>query len=162
MDNALAIAHYVRFLGKGGSYKGANYQNFFIGEARTYGGIKYFFAPFMVAGTASTRGGDVGQSALIMPPSDLSVGMAADAITNRWLVEVSTVRITATEGQTITEDTTYSTEIWSCTAGSSRPHESIRIELSSPLDAARATIPGRVLSRYMVGAVPPTGQISTA
>lgn len=157
---AVAFAHYVRFLDKSGQYiAGRNYQNFFVGESRTLSSIAYQFAPFGISGLSSTRNGDVAQASLISTANEITVPMFSEVILNRWLLEVKTVGITILEGQFFTEGMTIANEVWACTGGNS-DLEKVSITLSSPLNAVNKEIPGRVLTRKMVGAIPPTGQIT--
>jgi hypothetical protein len=158
----IAVASYITFtLRDGTAINGQSYQNFFPGETRTYGGTAYKFAPFVLSGNRSSRGGETGQSSLITTPNPLTVNLIAEAATNHWLVDVQTVILDTPEDASISESYTISTEIWSCVSGS-HDYEKVTLILSSPLDATREQVPKRVLSQYLVGSLPPTGTIFTA
>jgi hypothetical protein len=155
----VAIAHYVRFKQRESGYVSSrSYQNFFVAESRNFGGVIYPFAPFTIAGNTSTRGGDAMQASLVSVPNDITVSLFAEAVSSRWLLEVKTVLLSRTSGTFFTESSTITEEIWACTGGN-EDHEKATITLASPLDAARAQIPKRVLSSYLVGALPSTGAI---
>lgn len=158
---AVAFAHYARFLDRSGNYiPGRSYQNFFVGEARTFESVQYFFGPYGISGLSSSRNGDGGQASLISTANEITVQLFSEAILSRWLLEVKTVSIVVAESAPFTESATIASEIWACTGGSSDIGQAqVVITLSSPLNAARQEIPGRVLTRSMVGAIPPTGQI---
>lgn len=156
---AVAFAHYTRFLDQDGVYvNGRNYQNFFVGENRTYQSITYGFAPFNIVGLTSSRNGDVGQASLISVPNEITVPLFAEIILNRWMMEIKTVAINVAENEPFAESMDVALEVWACVGGTTEV-DKITITLSSPLNAAMKEIPARVLTRSMVGAIPPTGQI---
>lgn len=156
----LAIGHYVRFKLRGGSYIPArSYQNFFIGETRTFQSASYEYGPFAISGSGGTRGGDQGQSALVMPANDISTNLLAEAVLSNWLLEVNTVYITADELTAFAEAALLSREIWSCSSAALNPADQQQLTLSAPLDAVKAQVPKRVLSSKLVGSIPPTGAI---
>lgn len=155
----IVIAHYIRFKTKGGSYlSGQAYQNYFVGETRNYSGVSYDFAPYVVVGTSSSRGGDVPQANIVTVPNNITLGITSEAILNGWLVEVATVLLGRTSGTVFSEQNTIANELWSCSSGGKKD-DTATIILSSPLDAARQQFPKRVLSSYLVGSTPPTGNV---
>lgn len=154
----IAIAHYVRFrLREGGYVPARSYQNFFVGETRTYSGADYQFAPFLLHGGSSNRTADQGQASLLMEPNEISVNLMTEAVGSNWLVEANTVYITADEGVAFTEEGLIASELWSCSGY--RQERGLSLILSAPLDAARAQAPTRALSSRLVGSLPATGQI---
>lgn len=158
----IAIAHYVRFKRRSGAYiSGRSYQNLFVGETRVYQSVAFGYGPFAISGSGSNRGGDQGQSALVMPANDLSTNLLAEAVLSNWLLEVNTIYITATEYNAFTEAALLSREIWSCSSASLDPTQQQQLTLSSPLDAVKAHVPKRVLSSKLVGSLPSTGSIFT-
>lgn len=168
----VAIAHYIRFKYKDGSYVPARaYQNFFVGETRSFQDIIYAFAPFRITGNISNKGGDSSQASIVTIPNAITVGVATEAVLNYFMVEVKTIIVNATtlaqpgsnqligtETGSFTESGVVAQEIWSC-GNMSQDYEKISISLLSPLDATRKQIPKRVLSQNLVGSVPPTGNI---
>lgn len=155
----IILAHYIRFKTKGGLYfLNQAYQNYFVGENRDYNGVSYAFAPYMVVGTSSSRGGDVPQANIVTVPNNITLGITGEAILNGWLVEVRTVLLGRTSGTAFTEQSTIANELWACSSGSKKD-DSATIILSSPLDAARQQFPKRVLSSYLVGSTPATGNV---
>lgn len=158
----IALASYVTFMLRDGTaITGQAYQNFYPGETRTYLGTAYKFAPFALSGNRSSRGGETGQTSLVTTPNPLTVNLIAEAATNHWLASVQTVILDTPEDASITEAYTISTEIWSCVSAT-HDYEKVTLILSSPLDATREQVPKRVLSQYLVGSLPPTGNIFTA
>lgn len=171
----VAIAHYIRFKYKDGTYVPARgYQNFFVAESRTYQNTLYQFAPFRISGTISNKGGDTAQASITTIPNSITIGVATESVISYWLVEIKTVAISATTlapangNQLIGLDTgafdeagVIATELWMC-GNLSQDYEKITISLMSPLDATRKQVPSRVLSERLVGRVPPTGTIYAA
>lgn len=155
----VAVAHYVRFKTKTGRYVARrNFQNFFIGETRTYLSNDWFFAPYTVTGTSSSRNGDGANSTFVTIPNALTVGFCIEAVEARWLLEVKTVMIKCYEAEPFVEDTVIATEIWNITSYS-QDFEKLQLNLGSPLDAVQLQVPKRVLNQYLVGSVPATGSI---
>lgn len=169
----VALANYIRFKFKDGSFIGAaNYQNFFVSEVRAFNGVNYQFAPFRISGNISNKGGDNAQASLTTIPNALTVGLATESVLNAWMVQVSTLFVTVTSNASLygdqlfgpepgsfTEGGIIATEIWMC-GNMSQDYEKITIGLLSPLDAARQQIPKRVLSETLIGSAPPTGFIT--
>jgi hypothetical protein len=155
----VVIAHYIRFKTKAGIYLPERaYQNYFVEQTRSYGGNSYSFAPYVVVGTSSSRGGDVPQGSIVTVPNEITLNITAEAILGSWLVEIATVLLSRTSGTVFTEANTICNELWACTSGGKKD-QSATITLSSSLDAARQQFPKRVLSSYLVGATPVTGNV---
>lgn len=156
----VAIGHYITFQDKCNNViPGRAFQNFFVGETRSWEGVSYAFAPFGVSGNASSRNGDGASATLVTVPNALTVGIAVEAAILRWLVKIRTVNITCTEGAAFQEACTLAIETWNIN-NYTQDDEKITLAMSSPLDATRLQVPKRVLSQYLVGAVPATGAIS--
>jgi hypothetical protein len=157
----IALCHFVRFLDRdGNNLPNRNYQNFWVAESRTYNTVSYAWGPFLISGSRTSRNGDESASGITTIPNDVSVGLLTEAAMNAWLVSVETVAVTVTPGTppTFAEGASLATELWSCTA-LQQDVEKITLGLGSPLDAARAQVPKRVLGSRLVGSVPPTGNI---
>lgn len=154
----VAVASYIRFKTKCGEYVALrNFQNFFVAETRNYNSVAYVFAPFYLSGNVSTRGGDAMQANLTTVPNALTTSIVNEAVLNSWLIEVRTLLLEYT-GPGFTEGSLISQQIWSCIS-STQDFEKLSIALSTPMDAAQADVPKRVLNTTLVGAIPPTGSI---
>lgn len=168
----VAIAHYIRFKYKDGTYVPARaYQNFFVSELRSFQGVSYQFAPFRISGVISNKGGDTAQASITTIPNSLTVGLATESVLSYWMVEIQTLVINATtlapetgsqliglDTGNFTESGVIASELWMC-GNLTQDYEKITISLMSPLDATRKQVPNRVLSETLVGKVPPTGTI---
>jgi phage-related protein len=155
----IAIANYIQFEDKAGTpLANGRFQNFFIGETRTWEGNSYAYAPFIVSGTISNRGGDAPRAAIVSVPNNITVGIITDMVLNYRLVRVRSISLTQAESGAFSEGQLLSTEVWSCVNGT-QDYEKVSITLSSPLDATRSQIPKRVLSSYLVGSIPASGTV---
>ena len=154
----IAVCNFIRFRYKTGEYvDGYNFQNFFVDEWRTRGGVDYQFAPFAVSTGAGTKGGDRSDAALVSVPSPLAMNIFAQATLADWLCEIAAVLL---DPETYAELRLITTETWVC----SRPEtttERAALRLASPLDAVDGQVPRRTLSSYLVGSLPSSGSIST-
>ena len=154
---AVAFCNFFRFKIKGGSYiAGRNYQNFYIGTDRAYSGVTYSFVPLGIAGGGGKRGGDRGRGAIIAPPGPIGVNFFAEACDNNYLAEISTVEV---DPITLGTLSLISRDLWLC-VGLESTSDRVSLTLSSPLDAVDGQIPRRVLSNYLVGALPTSGNIT--
>ena len=155
----IAICHFIRFKTKAGAYQeGYNFQNFFVGQDRTRGGVVYQFAPIGVTFGAGAKGGDRSDAALVSASDLLAVNRFVEASNQEWLVEISAVLVNPTNlalGNQITRET------WIA----ARPEldtEKAVLRLLSPLDAVEQQVPKRTLSSRLVGSIPTTGAISVS
>ena len=155
----VAIANYIQFEDKSGNViSGQRYQNFFVGETRRWNNQLYLYAPFIISGTISNRGGDAPRASLVTVPNSITVSLVSTMVINYRLARVSTISLIQQPSGSFTEGQLISTEIWSCVNGT-QDYEKISITLSSPLDATRSQIPKRVLSSYLVGSIPASGTV---
>lgn len=161
MKGEFGVVSYVRFKERnGGGYLPYAYQNYFINETRTYGGIAYDFAPLGVSGGGGKQGGERSRGAIVCPANALVQNIFWQADSNKLLVEITSVEIDTETDQELAQLTKT---LWSCRVEGSveigRPGQSV-LQLASPLDTVNATVGGRPLSQSLVGALPTTGTIS--
>ena len=148
---AIAIANFIRFKNKdGGFVSGNNYQNFYIGQSKSNGGVNYFFAPFAFNNNSATRGGERSDCALVLPLNDISANLAQEMAENNRLLVATSIEVNVSN---LTLGSTISTETWRV-AGYETDVEKVVIRLQTPLDAVIAQIPRRVISEELVGALP--------
>lgn len=150
--SAFAFCNYARFLTRAGAPTSPlqAWQNFSINQTRTYGGTVYRFAPFAVSTGAGSRGGDRSEATLAAGCNAITVNLLAQAVTERWLLELKTVSLNPL---TFTDGALIRTEIWRV-ARYEMDTEKILLKLTSPLDAVRDQVPNRYLSTQLVGALP--------
>jgi hypothetical protein len=153
--SAYAFVNYVRFKTQAGVFTGTPYQNFSINETRTYQGVTYSFAPFGVLGGGGTRGGERSSGSLVAGTDALSVNLFAEAVRNRYMLEIKTVSL---DPLTFADEALVSTENWRV-ASYNLDTARVVLRLTSPLDAVRAQVPRRTLSTNLVGALPTSGAL---
>ena len=153
--SAYAFVNYVRFKTQAGVFTGTPYQNFTVNQTRTYSGVTYSFAPFAVLGGGGTRGGERSRGSLVAGTDALSVNLFAEAVRNRYMLEIKTVSL---DPLTFADEALVSTENWRV-ASYELDTTRVVLRLTSPLDAVRAQVPRRTLSTNLVGALPTSGAL---
>jgi len=153
--SSFAFVNYSRFLTSAGVATAYAYQNFSINQPRTYGGVTYQFAPFAYTLGAGSKGGDRSDSSLVAGLDPISVNLFAEAVEDRYLLEVKTVSL---DPETFADDALIRTELWRV-AQYEMDTERVILKLSSPLDATKGDIPKRRLTTKLVGALPSTGSL---
>jgi len=153
--SSFAFVNYSRFLTSAGVATAYAYQNFSINQPRIYGGVTYQFAPFAYALGAGSKGGDRSDSSLVAGLDTISVNLFAEAVEDRYLLEVKTVSL---DPETFADDALIRTELWRV-AQYEMDTERVILNLSSPLDATKGDIPKRRLTTKLVGALPSTGSL---
>lgn len=152
----VSIVQYARFKTFVGAYTGTPYQNFFINEAKVYGGVTYSYAPFVVSINAGTKGGDRSENALVAPCNAITVNLFAEAAINSYLLEVKSVELDSSD---FSEVALITDDLWRVSRLES-DEENISLRLMSPLDAVRGQVPRRILSSYLVGSLPTSSTIT--
>jgi len=153
--SSFAFVNYSRFLSSAGVATAYAYQNFSINQSRIYSGVTYQFAPFAYTLGAGSKGGDRSDSSLVAGLDPISVNLFAEAVEDRYLLEVKTVSL---DPETFADDALIRTELWRV-AQYEMDTERVILKLSSPLDATKGDIPKRRLSTKLVGALPSTGSL---
>lgn len=141
---SFAIVNYLTSTGGGSSW---SFQNFYVGQPD--------FAPFGITGRGSRKGGDRGETSLVLGYEPISLNFATEAVENRHLITIETVLL---EGASLTTGPTLTSEIWTA-ASMEVDVQKIVVRLTSPLDAVRQQFPRRQLSSSLVGSLPVTGNL---
>ena len=151
-----AIGTYIAFQTRAGVDLNQNFQNFHVGETRTYSGRDFLFSSFGFSGAAVDVEAANIQASLVFPLSSLGLALFQNVADQYGVVEVQTVWLDA---ETLAETPTNLTEVYAVTAFT---HDNTRItlQLGSPLDSVSQNIPRRRLTQEMVGALPSTGNVS--
>ena len=174
----LAIAYYIQFMQPDGqALTPANvrhYQNFFIGETRSFAGGEYQFAPFAFSGDLSTEGAESGEAEMVAPANIMIGAVAWEAVSARYLLQIRTVLLTGTPPgdasgiPTWTEAGTLACDMRVCDGlayadavpGESESAAIFTLRLRNPLSAVVGTSPTRRLRDDQVGALPSSGGIT--
>jgi hypothetical protein len=166
----ITIASYALFRTRDGlAINNRAYQDFFIGQSRTWEENIYLFAPFAIQGELASSAADASAATIVMPPNILTVALAAEAALNRWLLEVKYVQIgaAATTQPDFTEISTIATDLWVCSGyrvvvpivAEDESEQAVTLELISPINAVEARTPNCVLQDWQVGSLPVTGNV---
>lgn len=154
---AIAICNFIRFKNRGGSYTSYAYQNFFIGEKRTYQNVAYDFLPFGLATGAGKKGGDRSINALACPASPISVNIFAEACDKGWLLEAKIVEV---DPITLSLQSLITSELWFASSMELPDAQRSVLRLASPIDAVNGQVPQRYLSSNLVGSLPTSGNLA--
>ena len=151
-----AIGTYIAFQDRTGNDLAQNFQNFHVGETRTYGGRDFIFSSFGFSGAAVDVEAANIQASLVFPLSQLGLALFQSVADQYGIVVVQTVWLDST---TLQETATNLTEVYAVTAFTHN-NSRITLQLGSPLDAVTQNVPRRRLNQSIVGALPSTGNIS--
>lgn len=153
----VAIVNYVRFKTRANVYTAYAYQNYTINQTRSYGGITYKYAPFVIAMAAGVKGGDRSENSIVFPDNILTTNFLTEAAMGGYLLESKSVAL-----DPLTGDDSYiiTDELWRISTLES-DQELVTLKLQSPLDAVRGQVPRRVLSSSLVGALPTSSTLTT-
>jgi len=153
----MEICNFMRFKRRNGTYTNWLAQNFYIGEIIRHNGENYPYLPVAVATNSSTRGGDRSEAVIAAAASELSLNVFNEAAAADWLLEVRSVKVNRAN---LSLGALLTVEYW---AARQVQHDSsepiVKLQLASPLDAVRSP-GGRVLSQFLVGALPTSGSLT--
>ena len=131
------------------------FQNSKVGTTISLDGADHTFLSFLYNGAAMNRTGDNLESELVLATNQLSMNYAAEAVQNKWTVQVISCSMNPADfsvGRKLTR------EVWLAASMSYDP-ERITVLLSSGIDAVGATAPTRTLTSSLVGQLPLTAAI---
>lgn len=144
-----ALGHFLDF--EGANSGTLRFQNFYLSE--TVEGR--LFLPFGFSGTTTNRQGDNLEAALVLPNNELSRPWAIQAMQERWLARVRTMRLNPDDNNDVTLLYPYvgvvSAGGWDQTA--------LRLKLNSVIDAVGADLPHRSLNEMLCGPLPVTASV---
>lgn len=131
------------------------FQNFFINETVTQAGNSFGFLPFGFSGVTINRTGDNTEASLIFPNKTLSRAWAVEAIEKRWLARVQVVLLDPDDRTQFNQLHQYYGQV----AGGQWDETSLRLVLSTVLDAVGTDVPMRRLTQRLIGAIPVTSGV---
>jgi hypothetical protein len=152
----IAIGTYIHFQLAGGGATNYAFQNFHSNENREYGGLNYIYAGFGFSGSTVDLQGSNIRASLVFAVSPLLLNFIQEAADQQWVIRVRTVWL---EPDTFEETGTFTEEVYQVT-GFQHDGSRLSLDLSSPLDAVSGQSPKRVLTQFLVGSLPATGQIA--
>jgi hypothetical protein len=151
----IAIGTYIRFQLPTGADTGHAFQNFHAGDTRSYQDINYTYAGFGFSGSSVDLQGSNIRASLVFAVNQLLLNFIQQAADERWIIRIRTVWL---DPDTYAETSDFMEETFQVT-GYQHNGSRLALEVSSPLDAVSGQAPRRVLTQYLVGSLPATGQI---
>tara|TARA_R100000781_G_scaffold100739_1_gene64229 strand:- start:4682 stop:5203 length:522 start_codon:yes stop_codon:yes gene_type:complete len=121
----------------------------------TFNGENYYYLPFVYQGAAKNRSGDNLEAQLVLANNALAMNRAREAVSNKWHIEVS---VCVANPSTLSPERTLTIDNWLASSLSYDP-TTVEVLLSSAIDAVGSNAPNRVLTTFMVGALPTSGQM---
>ncbi len=131
------------------------YQNYFIGETKTFLGNDYAFAPFQADGALASLNGENQQLRVMFPSLKLVLQLVDAADGNRLSVlALSTVWLTGS-GQFANYFTDYFVG-----TGASFSEDTVELRFRSSMDSVGAGFPSRTFTSDNVGILPLSAELS--
>lgn len=154
-------AHYVRIKREDGLYlPGFNFQDRYVGQTRTYGGVDYEFADMEWTGVASASDGDSSELSGSVRATPAAFALASYCRQALLTADVAIVQIlddgVSEPTEALTPLLVVSRAIISSTFSD---RQVITFQMASPL-LAGASGAGRRYQEQDVGALPPSGNFS--
>lgn len=144
----LRIVQYFNYTSKAGVLH--RYQNYFIGESRTYGGNTYAFAPFQASGSLSSLNGDNETVQVLFPATEYAIRIVDGANGNRQSrLELTTMWLTGNNSNSNVFFTENLVGI-----GASFDDTTLELRFRTAMDSVGAGFPTRTFTRDNVGVLP--------
>jgi len=152
MSITLALGHYLELTSSSGQVH--RFQNFSIGESKSYKSQTYYFLPFGFSGVTVSRQGDNVDADIVLPNNELSRPWAVEAIRDRWVAQLDTVLLDP-DGNDPQLLHPYVGQVaaggWDTTA--------LTLRLNTVLDAVGADFPHRTVNEHQCGPLPVTANV---
>lgn len=147
MTQPIRIVQYFNLTATGGPHL---YQNYFVNEESTFGGLTYAFAPFQVNGGVSSLNGDNLQIQVLFPASRVALKLLDVAEGNRKSSLILYTRTISNDG--IISDTGPQEQFIGL--GASVGLETIELRFNTAADSVAANFPAQRLNQENVGILP--------
>ena len=144
----LRIVQYFNYTSKTGTLH--RYQNYFIGESRSYGGNTYAFAPFQASGSLSSLNGDNETVQVLFPATEYAIRIVDGANGNRQsTLELTTMWLT---GDNSNSNVFFTENLVGI--GASFDDTTLELRFRTAMDSVGAGFPARTFTRDNVGVLP--------
>lgn len=131
------------------------YQNYFIGETKTYLSEEYAFAPFQADGALASLNGDNQQLRVLFPNLELVLRLVEEGDGNRMSVLTLTTAWLTASGQI---SNTYAD--YFVGTGASFSEDTVELRFRSAMDSVGSPFPARTFSSENVGTLPLSSELS--
>jgi phage-related protein len=126
------------------------YQNFFIGEDRTYRGEVYTFAPFQADGALSSLNGENQQMRVLFPSLEIVLRLVEAADGNRLSeLELTTAWLADRSNQIVNTFTDFFVG-----TGATFNEDTVELRFRSAMDSVGASFPARTFTADNAGILP--------
>ena len=132
------------------------FQNYYVGQSKTFGGVSYSFAPFQVEGATSSLNGDNEQIQILFPATDYAIRLVEAGKGNKKRQLILHTRFI---GTTNGEPGNNGPRGIFVGLGASFSTETVELRFSSSLDAAASQFPATTLTSENVGVLPLESQL---
>ena len=125
------------------------YQNYFIGEEKTFRGDPYKFAPFRAEGSLSALNGENQNLSVLFPGQPVIVRLVEDGLGNRLSeLTLTTAWVNATGAVVTTVDDFF------VGVGAAFNEDTVELRFRSAMDSVGSSFPARTLTAENVGILP--------
>ena len=147
MTQPIRIVQYFNLTATGGPYR---YQNYFVGDNSTFGGLTYGFAPFQVNGGVSSLNGDNLQIQVLFPANKIALRLLDVAEGNRKSLLTLYTRTVNRNGQVSNAGPTEQF----IGLGASIGLDTIELRFNTAADSVASNFPAQRLNQENVGILP--------
>mgnify|MGYP007032648949 CR=1 FL=1 len=158
METTIRICQFFDIDTKNGPRR--RYQNYFIGQNKTFGGQSYEFAPFQVQGGIASLNGDNEQMQVFFPASEYAIRLVEEGDGNRLSRLVIYTRYITAEGEIVDTTAGNTFDNYLVGIGATFSEDSIELRFRSALDGVTPNLPARRLSEVNVGILPLDSRLS--
>lgn len=132
------------------------FQNYYVGQSKTFGGVSYSFAPFQVEGATSSLNGENEQLTVLFPATDYAIRLVEAGQGNRKSQLTLNARFI---GSTNGEPGNNGPRGIFVGLGASFSTETVELRFSSALDSAASQFPATTLTSENAGILPLESQL---
>jgi len=131
------------------------FQNYFVGQKKSLGGVQYDFAPFRADGSVANLNGDNAIVRVLFPATEFSIKLVEEGDGNR----LSELTLT-TQWLNAAEAMVRSYVEYYVGIGASFSETTVELRFRTAMDSVGAQFPARILTRSLVGDLPINAQIA--
>lgn len=147
MSTTIRIAQFFRLTTSAGRVH--RFQNYFIGENRSYLGQSYGFAPFQADGALASLNGENQQLRILFPSQEVVIRLVEEGDGNRMSeLELTTAWLSGSD-QIVTTYQDFYVGI-----GATYNDDTVELRFRSAMDSVGAGFPARTLTSDNVGILP--------
>jgi len=125
------------------------FQNYFVGQKKSLGGVQYDFAPFRADGSVANLNGDNAVVRVLFPATEFSIKLVEEGDGNR----LSELTLT-TQWLNAAEAMVRSYVEYYVGIGASFSETTVELRFRTAMDSVGAQFPARILTRSLVGLLP--------